>query len=398
MPLKDFLFTSESVSEGHPDKMCDQISDAVLDALLAEDPNSRVALETLVKTGLIVMAGEITSRAHPDYLKIARHTATEIGYDNEEVGFNGNMCAVLTAIEPQSPDISQGVTEGQGLFKEQGAGDQGLMFGFACDETPELMPLPISLAHRLMENLTLMRKAKKVDFLRPDAKSQVSVRYVNGRPVGVDTVVISTQHNPDVSYATIREAIIEELIKKTIPEQYLDKQTVIHVNPTGLFVVGGPHGDCGLTGRKIIVDTYGGYGRHGGGAFSGKDPSKVDRSACYMARHVAKNVVAAGLATKCEIQVAYAIGVAEPVSLLVDTFGTGTIPDHQITELIRAIFKLTPKAIIETLDLRRPIYRPTAAYGHFRRTGPGFTWERTDKADAIRKEAASRGSVVGSRA
>ncbi|HEX4209682.1 MAG TPA: methionine adenosyltransferase [Candidatus Binataceae bacterium] len=386
MPLKDFVFTSESVSEGHPDKMCDQISDAVLDALLTEDPNSRVALETLVKTGLIVLAGEITSRAHPDFLKIARRTATEIGYDNDEVGFNGNMCAVMTAIEPQSADISQGVTEGEGLFKEQGAGDQGLMFGFACDETPELMPLPISLAHRLMENLTLMRKAKKVDFLRPDAKSQVTVRYVDGEPAGISAVVVSTQHSPDVSYATIREVIIEELIKKTIPPQYLDSSTVFHVNPTGSFVIGGPHGDCGLTGRKIIVDTYGGYGRHGGGAFSGKDPSKVDRSACYMARHVAKNVVAAGLAKRCEIQVAYAIGVAEPVSILIDTFDTGLVPDHRLSTTLRELFDFRPAGIIRTLDLKRPIYQATAAYGHFGRPAVNghFPWERTDMAENLR--------------
>jgi len=386
MPLKDFVFTSESVSEGHPDKMCDQISDAVLDALVAEDPDSRVALETLVKTGLIVLAGEITSRAHPDFLKIARRTATEIGYDNDEIGFNGNMCAVLTAIEPQSPDISQGVTEGQGLFKEQGAGDQGLMFGFACDETPELMPLPISLAHRLMENLSLMRKAKKVDFLRPDAKSQVTVRYANGEPVGISAVVVSTQHSPSVSYATIREVIIEELIKKTIPSHYLDSSTVFHVNPTGSFVIGGPHGDCGLTGRKIIVDTYGGYGRHGGGAFSGKDPSKVDRSACYMARHVAKNVVAAGLAKRCEIQLAYAIGVAEPVSILIDTFDTGLVPDHKLSTTLRELFDFRPAGIIRTLDLKRPIYQATAAYGHFGRPAVNghFPWERTGMTEALR--------------
>src|SRR5260370_23087206 len=290
MPLKDFLFTSESACEGHRDKMCDQISDAVLDALIAEDPDSRVALESLVKTGLIVMAGEITSRSNPDFIKIARKTALEIGYDNDEIGFNGNSCAVLTAIHPQSPDISQGVTEGEGLFKEQGAGDQGLMFGFACDETPELMPLPIALAHRLMENLTRLRKDKKLDFLRPDGKSQVTVRYANGHPGGVNTVVDSTQHSPAVGHPTIREAIIEELIKKTIPEQYLDKSTVVHVNPTGSFSVGGPHGDCGLTGRTLIVDTYGGYGRHGGGAFSGMKRRRVDRSASYMARHVAKNI------------------------------------------------------------------------------------------------------------
>jgi S-adenosylmethionine synthetase len=385
MPLKDFVFTSESVSEGHPDKMCDQISDAVLDALIAEDPNSRVALETLAKTGLIVLAGEITSKASPDFIKIARQAAVEIGYDSDEVGFNGHMCAVLTAIEPQSPDISQGVTEGQGLFKEQGAGDQGLMFGYACDETPELMPLPISLAHRLMENLSKLRKQKKLDFLRPDGKSQVTVRYVDGRPVGVTAVVISTQHSPAVAHSKIREVIIEELIKKTIPEQYLDKSTVFHVNPTGSFVIGGPHGDCGLTGRKIIVDSYGGYGRHGGGAFSGKDPSKVDRSACYMARHVAKNVVAAGLATRCEIQVAYAIGVAEPVSILIDTFDTGVVPDHKLSSTLRELFDFRPAAIIKTLDLKRPIYKATASYGHFGRPAHQgfFPWERVDMAEAL---------------
>ena len=386
MPLKDFVFTSESVSEGHPDKMCDQISDAVLDALIAEDPNSRVALESLVKTGLIVMAGEITSKSSPDFIKIARKAAIEIGYDNDEIGFNGNSCAVLTAIEPQSADISQGVTEGQGLFKEQGAGDQGLMFGYACDETPELMPLPIELAHRLMENLSKLRKEKKLDFLRPDGKSQVTVRYVSGQPVAVTAVVVSTQHSAAVGYMTIREAIIEELIKKTIPEQYLDKSTVYHVNPTGSFVIGGPHGDCGVTGRKIIVDSYGGYGRHGGGAFSGKDPSKVDRSACYMARHVAKNIVAAGLAAKCEIQVAYAIGVAEPLSILVDTFDTGIVPEHKLSTALRELFDFRPAAIIKTLDLKRPIYKATAAYGHFGRFPHDgyFPWERVDMVDALR--------------
>ena len=386
MPLKDFLFTSESVGEGHPDKMCDQISDAVLDALLAEDSNSRVALESLAKTGLIVLAGEITSRARPDYVKIARQTAIDIGYDNIEVGFDGKNCAVLTAIEPQSADISQGVTEGQGLHKEQGAGDQGLMFGFACDETPEEMPLPIAMAHRLMENLAKLRHGHKFDWLRPDAKSQVTVRYVDGRPVEVTAVVISTQHSPDVKYETIREAMIEELIKKTIPEQYLTRATVYHVNPTGSFIIGGPHGDCGLTGRKIIVDTYGGYGRHGGGAFSGKDPSKVDRSACYMARHVAKNVVAAGLASKCEIQVAYAIGVAEPVSLLVDTFDTGVVPEHKLSATLREMFDFRPAGIIKTLDLKRPIYRATASYGHFGRDPHDglFPWERVDMAEALR--------------
>ena len=386
MPLKDFLFTSESVSEGHPDKMCDQISDAVLDALLTEDPDSRVALESLAKTGLIVLAGEITSRAHLDYVRIARQTAVEIGYDSTDVGFDGNRCAVLTAIEPQSADISQGVTEGQGLHKEQGAGDQGLMFGFACDETPEAMPLPIAMAHRLMENLTKLRKSRQLDFLRPDSKSQVTVRYADGRPVEVTAVVISTQHSPNVKYEKIRESIIEELIKKTIPEQYLTRATVYHVNPTGSFIIGGPHGDCGLTGRKIIVDTYGGYGRHGGGAFSGKDPSKVDRSACYMARHVAKNVVAAGLATKCEIQVAYAIGVAEPVSLLIDTFDTGIVPQHKLSATLRELFDFRPAGIIKTLNLKRPIYQPTAAYGHFGRTPHDglFPWERVDMAETLR--------------
>ncbi|MGD1027302.1 methionine adenosyltransferase [Candidatus Binatus soli] len=386
MPLKDFLFTSESVSEGHPDKMCDQISDAVLDALLTEDPDSRVALESLAKTGLIVLAGEITSRAHLDYVRIARQTAVEIGYDSTDVGFDGNRCAVLTAIEPQSADISQGVTEGQGLHKEQGAGDQGLMFGFACDETPEAMPLPIAMAHRLMENLTKLRKSRQLDFLRPDSKSQVTVRYADGRPVEVTAVVISTQHSPNVKYEKIRESIIEELIKKTIPEQYLTRATVYHVNPTGSFIIGGPHGDCGLTGRKIIVDTYGGYGRHGGGAFSGKDPSKVDRSACYMARHVAKNVVAAGLATKCEIQVAYAIGVAEPVSLLIDTFDTGIVPQHKLSATLRELFDFRPAGIIKTLNLKRPIYQPTAAYGHFGRIPHDglFPWERVDMAETLR--------------
>ena len=386
MPLKDFLFTSESVSEGHPDKMCDQISDAVLDALIAEDPDSRVALESLAKTGLIVLAGEITSRARPDYVKIARQTAVEIGYDSTEVGFDGNRCAGLTAIEPQSADISQGVTEGQGLHKEQGAGDQGLMFGFACDETPEVMPLPIAMAHRLMENLTKLRKTRQLDFLRPDSKSQVTVRYADGRPVEVTAVVISTQHSPDVKYEKIRESVIEELIKKTIPEKYLTRATVYHVNPTGSFIIGGPPGDCGLTGRKIIVDTYGGYGRHGGGAFSGKDPSKVDRSACYMARHVAKNVVAAGLATKCEIQVAYAIGVAEPVSILVDTFDTGIVPQNKLSATLRELFDFRPAGIIKTLNLKRPIYQPTAAYGHFGRTPHDglFPWERVDMAETLR--------------
>jgi S-adenosylmethionine synthetase len=385
MPLKDFLFTSESVSEGHPDKMCDQISDAIVDALIAEDPDSRVAIESLAKTGLIVLAGEITSRGRPDFVNIARTVTLEIGYDNIATGFDGRTCAVLTAIEPQSPDISQGVSEGEGLHKEQGAGDQGLMFGYACDETPELMPMPIAMAHRLMENLAKLRKEQTLEWLRPDSKSQVTVRYVDGRPSEVTAVVVSTQHAPSVTHKQISEEIIAELIKKTIPAQYLTRQTVYHVNPTGSFVIGGPHGDCGLTGRKIIVDTYGGYGRHGGGAFSGKDPSKVDRSACYMARYVAKNVVAAGLARRCEIQVAYAIGVAEPVSLLVDTFDTGAVPDAKLSSTLRELFDFRPAGIIRTLNLKRPIYQPTAAYGHFGRTPHDglFPWERTDMAERL---------------
>jgi S-adenosylmethionine synthetase len=389
-----FLFTSESVSEGHPDKIADQISDAVLDTVLAVDPTGRVGCETLLTTGLVVVAGEITIkkefRGVLDYDTIARGVINDIGYNRGKYGFDSQTCAVMAAVKGQSPDIAMGVDTG-------GAGDQGMMFGYACDETPELMPMPIQLAHQLMMKHAEVRKKNEVDFFRPDAKSQVSIEYVNKRPVRVDTVVISTQHSDKVSNSDLREAVIEKVIKPVLPASMFDKTTKIHVNPTGRFVTGGPMGDAGLTGRKIIVDTYGGYGRHGGGAFSGKDPSKVDRSACYMARYVAKNIVAAGLARRVEVQLAYAIGVAEPVSVMADTFGTGTIPDHQITELIRAIFKLTPKAIIETLDLRRPIYRPTAAYGHFGRSGPGFTWEKTDKADAIRKEAASRGAVAVSR-
>ena len=381
-----FLFTSESVTEGHPDKMADQISDAVLDTVLAHDPMGRVGCETLVTTGLVVIAGEITikkeARGVLEYERIARGVINDIGYNRAKYGFDAETCGILSAVKPQSPDIAMGVDTG-------GAGDQGMMFGYACDETPELMPMPIQLAHQLMQKIAQVRKAKEVDFFRPDAKSQVSIEYINGKPARVDTVVISTQHSESASQSDLREAVIEKVIKPVIPAHMFDKATKIHVNPTGRFVTGGPMGDAGLTGRKIIVDTYGGYGRHGGGAFSGKDPSKVDRSACYMARYVAKNIVAAGLAKKVEIQLAYAIGVAEPVSVMADTFGTGTIPNSQITEIVRALFKLTPKGIIETLDLRRPIYRPTAAYGHFGRTGPGFTWERTDKADAIRKEANS---------
>ncbi len=388
-----FLFTSESVTEGHPDKIADQISDSVLDTVMQHDPMGRVACETLVTTGLVVIAGEITikkeARGALEYERIARDVINGIGYNRAKFGFDGDTCGILSAVKPQSPDIAMGVDTG-------GAGDQGLMFGYACDETPELMPMPIQLAHQLCLKLSEIRKKNVVDFLRPDGKSQVSVEYADGRPVRVDTVVISTQHGEKATHAEIREAIIENVIKPVIPRDMFDK-TTIHVNPTGRFVTGGPMGDAGLTGRKIIVDTYGGYGRHGGGAFSGKDPSKVDRSACYIARYIAKNLVAAGLARKVEVQLAYAIGVAEPVSVMVDTFGTGTLPNSQITELIRGFFKLTPKGIIETLDLRRPIYRATAAYGHFGRTGPGFTWERTDKADAIRKEAASRGAVMATR-
>ena len=389
-----FLFTSESVTEGHPDKIADAISDAVLDTVMAHDPMGRVGCETLVTTGLVIVAGEITIKKEfagvLDYQTIVRKVIDEIGYNRAKYGFDAETCGVMSAVKGQSPDIAMGVDTG-------GAGDQGMMFGYACDETPELMPMPIQLAHKLTHKIAQVRKQNEVDFFRPDAKSQVSIEYANGRPVRVDTVVISTQHSDKVSNSDLREAVIEKVIKPVLPAEMFDKTTKIHVNPTGRFVTGGPMGDAGLTGRKIIVDTYGGYGRHGGGAFSGKDPSKVDRSACYMARYVAKNLVAAGLARKIEVQFAYAIGVAEPVSVMADTFGTGTIPDSQITELIRAFFKLTPKAIIETLDLRRPIYRPTAAYGHFGRTGPGFTWERTDKADAIRKEAASQIPVAAAR-
>src|ERR1700733_15060649 len=385
-----FLFTSESVTEGHPDKIADQISDAVLDAVLTDDPTGRVACETLVTTGLVVVAGEITTTTYVDFSDLAREVIRDVGYTRAKYGFAAGTCGVICTIHKQSPDIAMGVDTG-------GAGDQGLMFGFACDETPELMPMPIQLAHQLTHKLSQVRKSKKVDFLRPDGKSQVSIEYKDGRPVRVDTVVISTQHSDKVSNDDLRSAVMEYVIKPVVPAQMLDSKTKYHINPTGRFVIGGPMGDAGLTGRKIIVDTYGGYSRHGGGAFSGKDPTKVDRSACYMARYVAKNIVAAGLATKVEVQLASAIGGAEPVSVMADTFGTGTIPNAQITELIRAFFKLTPKGIIETLNLRRPIYRPTASYGHFGRTGPGFTWEKTDKAEAIKKEAGSRGVVAASR-
>jgi S-adenosylmethionine synthetase len=385
-----FLFTSESVTEGHPDKIADQISDAVLDAVLKDDVMGRVACETLVTTGLVVIAGEITTSTYVDFSDLAREVIRDVGYTRAKYGFDADTCGVIAAVKKQSPDIALGVDTG-------GAGDQGLMFGFACDETPELMPMPIQLAHSLTRRLAEVRKTGIVNFLRPDGKSQVTVEYVDGQPARVDCVVISTQHGDKVSNADLREAIIQEVILAVVPEAMRDKHTKFHINPTGRFVTGGPMGDAGLTGRKIIVDTYGGYSRHGGGALSGKDPTKVDRSACYMARYVAKNIVAAALAKKVEVQLAYAIGVAEPVSVMTDTFGTGTIPNSQITELVRAFFKLTPKGIIEALDLRRPIYRPTAAYGHFGRIGPSFTWERTDKAEALRAEAGSRGAVVVSR-
>jgi len=381
------FFTSESVSQGHPDKVCDQISDAILDAMLAQDSESRVACETLVTTGLVVVAGEITSKAVVDYQGIVRKTIREIGYTRPELGFDADSCGVMISVHQQSPDISQGVTAGQGLHKEQGAGDQGIMFGYACNETKTYMPLAIYYSHRLLEELTKMREKGKLSYLRPDSKSQITVEYDGLKPKRIDTIVISTQHDPDVKHSTIQKDLIELLIKKVIPAKLLDSKTIYHINPTGRFVIGGPHGDSGLTGRKIIVDTYGGYGAHGGGAFSGKDPSKVDRSAAYAARWVAKNVVAAGLATHCEIQLSYAIGVAKPISIHVDTYGTGKISDDKITEIINKLFDLTPSAIIKKLDLKRPIYRETARNGHFGRELPNFTWERLDMVDKIKKEA-----------
>jgi len=384
---KDFIFTSESVSEGHPDKMADQVSDAVLDAILTQDKHARVACETLLTTGLCVIAGEITTSAVIDYNQIARQTIKRIGYDSSEVGFDYNTCSVLVTVGKQSPDIAQGVNEGEGMFLDQGAGDQGLMFGYACNETAVLMPMPIHLAHRLTERQSELRKDGRLPWLRPDAKSQVSIRYVDGKPHSVDTVVLSTQHHPEVSHAVLTEAVIEEIIKPVVPKGMLTADTRYLVNPTGRFVVGGPMGDAGLTGRKIIVDTYGGAAPHGGGAFSGKDPSKVDRSASYAGRYVAKNIVAAGLADKCLVQVSYAIGVAKPTSLMVDTFGTNKIPEAKIVELIQSHFDLRPKGIIQMLDLLRPIYTRTASYGHFGRDEPDFTWEVTDKAAELKAAA-----------
>jgi S-adenosylmethionine synthetase len=384
MSNERFLFTSESVTEGHPDKVADAISDSILDAIMAQDPVCRVACETLVTTGLAFIAGEISTVCYVDIPKIVRDTIRDIGYHSSQMGFDWRTCSVITSIDHQSPDIAQGVNAGSGLYREQGAGDQGLMFGFASDETEELMPMPLMYAHRLTRRLAQVRKNSALDFLRPDGKSQVTIEYENGTPKRVDTVVVSSQHKPDVTYEDLKEAIIEEVIKKVIPRNMIDGDTRYFINPTGRFVIGGPMGDCGLTGRKIIVDTYGGQGSHGGGCFSGKDPSKVDRSASYMARHIAKNIVAAGISKKCEVQIAYAIGVAEPVSVMVDLMGTGRVPKERVEALVRELFDLRPAAIIEYLDLRRPIYRKTAAYGHFGRNEAEFTWEKTDKAEILR--------------
>ena len=381
------LFTSESVTEGHPDKIADQISDAVLDAVMAEDPLGRVACETLVTTGLAMISGEITTKTYVDFPSIVRNTIREIGYTRAKYGFDSETCAVISSIDPQSPDIAQGVDTG-------GAGDQGLMFGFACRETKELMPLPITLAHKLVRRLTEVRKSNEVDFLRPDGKSQVTIEYEGKRPIRASAIVISTQHSPNVSNRDLREAVLEKVIKPVVPAELLDKDTVFHINPTGRFVIGGPQGDTGLTGRKIIVDTYGGRGRHGGGAFSGKDPTKVDRSASYMARYIAKNLVAAGVADEVEVQLAYAIGVADPVSIYVDTFGTSTLEQEKLVQLVREHFQMTPRGIIDSLKLRRPIYKKTAAYGHFGRHEPEFTWEATDKAEEMRAAAGMREAVT----
>ena len=385
MGIKNYLFTSESVTEGHPDKVADQISDSILDAILAQDPKSRVACETLVTTGLALIAGEITTKAQVNYPEVVRNTIKDIGYTDAGMGFDSHTCAVMVTLDKQSPDIAMGVDTMEG--KEQGAGDQGLMFGYACNHTPEFMPMPIQFAHKITMRLAEARKKGVLKFLRPDGKSQVTIEYIDNKPKRVDTVVVSSQHSPEVDSKVLKDAIMEEIIKKSVPAEYLDKNTKYYINPTGRFVVGGPQGDCGLTGRKIIVDTYGGHGSHGGGAFSGKDPSKVDRSASYMARYIAKNVVAAGLADECELQIAYAIGIAEPVSVMVDTFGTEKIAPEKIVQLIREHFRMKPAEIIKTLDLLRPIYKKTAANGHFGRTEPEFTWERTDKAEALKKAA-----------
>ena len=387
MNKEHYFFTSESVTEGHPDKVADAISDAILDAIMAQDTKCRVACETLVTTGLAFIAGEITTDCYVDMPQIVRDTIQEIGYCSSQMGFDYQTCSVITSIDHQSPDIAIGVNEGEGLFKEQGAGDQGLMFGFATDETPELMPMPITYAHKLCRRLATVRKNGSLDFLRPDGKSQVTIEYENGSPRRVDAVVVSTQHKPDVTYEELREAIIEEVIKKVIPKKMVDGDTRYFINPTGRFVVGGPMGDCGLTGRKIIVDTYGGQGSHGGGCFSGKDPSKVDRSASYMGRYIAKNIVAAGLAKKCEIQIAYAIGVPEPVSIMIDLMGTGIVSKDRVKDIVMDVFDLRPAAIISQLNLLRPIYRRTSAYGHFGRNEPGFSWEKTDRAAEIRERA-----------
>ncbi|RMG39441.1 MAG: methionine adenosyltransferase [Candidatus Dadabacteria bacterium] len=389
--VSEYHFTSESVSEGHPDKICDQISDAVLDAHLAEDPNSRVACETMVKNSVVVLGGEITSEAKVDYENIVREVIRSIGYDSAKLGFDCNSCEIIQFINQQSADISQGVNEGEGAFKEQGAGDQGLMFGFACNETEQLMPLPILLSHQLVQELARQRKNGEVSYLGPDSKAQVTVVYRDNKPAEVSTVVLSTQHSEDVDLKTLEEFVINNVVRRVIPASYLTAKTRFLINPTGRFVIGGPVGDCGLTGRKIIVDTYGGYSRHGGGAFSGKDPTKVDRSAAYAARHIAKNIVAAEIAKKCEVQLAYAIGVAEPVSVLVDTFGTGIVEDSRIATAVKEIFELRPRGIIESLDLLKPIYRPTAAYGHFGRE-PGdsgeFSWERTNRVEELKQALA----------
>ncbi|HUW00108.1 MAG TPA: methionine adenosyltransferase [Gallionella sp.] len=385
--MSDYLFTSESVSEGHPDKVADQISDAILDAILAQDPYARVAAETLTNTGLVVLAGEITTTANVDYITVARNTIKRIGYDNTDYGIDYKGCAVLVAYDKQSPDIAQGVDRASDDYLNQGAGDQGLMFGYACDETPTLMPLAIYLAHRVVERQAELRHDGRLPWLRPDAKSQVTIRYLDGKPHSIDTVVLSTQHAPEMTLAQIREAAIEEIIKPMLPKELIKGNINYLVNPTGRFVIGGPQGDCGLTGRKIIVDTYGGAAPHGGGAFSGKDPSKVDRSAAYASRYVAKNIVAAGLATRCLVQISYAIGVAKPTSIMVDTFGTGKISNEKMTELVLKHFDLRPKGIVQMLDLLRPIYENTAAYGHFGREEPGFTWEATDKAAELRNDA-----------